>query len=164
MPKRPPSTIRVEGSVAYVSLTRGFEAVIDVRDVPLVEGHAWRAALSKHGHAYAQAQIGGECVAMHRHLLDTPAGLWVDHQDGDGLNNRRSNIRNCTPTQNMANKAVERRNRLGIKGVSLERGRYRATITPNGRKVSLGVFSTPEEASAAYQGAARVLWGEFAKQ
>jgi len=100
---------------------------------------------------------------MHRMLTGAGRGEYVDHRDGDGLNNRRSNIRLCTQTQNMANKAVERRNKLGLKGVSASRGRFRATITPNGQKVHLGTFDTQEEAAAAYRGAAVALWGDFAK-
>ncbi|TNC15362.1 hypothetical protein FF100_05020 [Methylobacterium terricola] len=100
---------------------------------------------------------------MHRVLTDAPSEMYVDHANGDGLDNRRANMRLATQTQNMANKAVERRNLLGLKGVSAARGKFRATITPNGRKIHLGTFKTPEEAAAAYRGAAVALWGDFAK-
>lgn len=161
---RPHSVIRIEGDVAYVSLTEGFEARISAEDVPLVAGRRWVVRLGKYGHAYAHSSADGKIVAMHRLLLNAPVGMWVDHKDGDGLNNVRSNIRLCTPQQNMANKAVERRNRLGLKGVSQKKNKYRARIKPAGKMINLGYYSTPEEAAAAYKGAARVLWGRFAKE
>lgn len=161
--RKPPSQIRLENDIAFVALTKGFEAMVDVADLELIAGYRWVAFInSQTGHAYAARYEKGRCILMHRALLSAPDGIWVDHEDGDGLNNRRKNIRLATPAQNMANKAVERRNKLGLKGVSHEKGRFRATIKPEGRTIHLGRFETAAEAAAAYQGAARVLWGNFA--
>jgi len=161
--RKPPSQIEIEGDIANVSLTKGFVAVVDVTDLGIVAGYRWVVLISgQTGHAYAVRYHLGKCILMHRELLSAPPGMWVDHEDGDGLNNRRKNIRIATPAQNMANKVVERRNRLGIKGVSLDGGRYRATIKPDGRTIHLGRYNTPEEAAAAYRGAARILWGDYA--
>lgn len=160
-----PSSIRVNEAdgVAFVFLREGFEATVDIADIPIVEGRSWRLLTTPTGHAYAYTRVPeNSIVLMHRLLLGTPKGLQVDHVDGDGLNNRRVNIRNCTAAQNQANKAAERRSRIGIKGVSVKRRKYRAKISPGGKTIALGYFDTPEEAAAAYQGAARVLWGEFA--
>jgi len=102
---------------------------------------------------------------MHRELLQAPTELSVDHVDGDGLNNRRANIRLATGTQNNANQAVTRRNKLGVKGVAVSRSglRFRAFITPkDGRSVFLGSYATKEEAAAAYKGAAKLAFGEYA--
>ncbi|MGE8128919.1 HNH endonuclease [Methylobacterium sp. NPDC080182] len=164
--KRKPSEIRIEGDVAYVALTRGFEAIIDVSDVPVVENYGWRVMMLRLGHAYA-ARCGdrpGSVVLMHRAILDAPQGAKVDHRDGDGLNNRRGNIRLATSAENNANMVVSRRNKLGIKGVSTEKsGRFSASIQKDSQKLYIGTFNTAEEASAAYFGAARILWGDFAK-
>lgn len=164
--RKPPSKIVIDGDNAYISLTRGFEAVVDLDDVADVSGYRWTTLInSQTGHAYAARYEKGKCILMHRALLDAPSGMWVDHEDGDGLNNRRRNIRVATPAQNMANKVVERRNKLGAKGVSdVGKGinRFRATIKPNGKTVHLGSYPTVEEARAAYRGAAKVLWGSFA--
>lgn len=161
--RKPPSEIRIENGVAIVSLTRGQEAIIDVDDIPLVSGYRWTVLTnSQTGHMYAARFEKKKCYLMHRALLDAPPQLTCDHVDGDGLNNRRKNIRLATHAQNMANKCVERRNKLGIKGVSKSKGRFRAAITPNGKQIHLGQYATAEEAAAAYKGAARVLWGQFA--
>ena len=108
---------------------------------------------------------GGGAELMHR-LISQPAdGEFVDHIDGDGLNNRRANLRNCTHAQNMANTAVTRRNKLGLKGAFASKSgkAFRAVIRVSGQRMHLGYYATPEEAAAAYRGAAKVIYGEFAE-
>lgn len=159
----PPSAIRIEGDVAYISLSKGMEAVIDVADLPLVQGRRWRAEQKKPGHCYAFTQVeNNKPAAMHRMLVNAPHGMHVDHIDNDGLNNRRSNLRCCSRAENAANTKAHRRNKLGVKGVWAQGKKYRAVITPNGRPIHLGSFLTIEEASEAYLKAARGFWGDFA--
>lgn len=160
--RRKPSVIRVDGDVAYVEATRGQFALIDADDVPLVEGRAWSARFQfgfwrirttwrvPSGLAYAD---------MSTLILPRREGFVPDHRDGDPRNNRRSNLRYATHAQNQAN--TRSANPLG-KGVSLSRGRYRATIGFEGRATNLGTFATSEEAAAAYRRAAEELYGEFA--
>lgn len=85
----------------------------------------------------------------------------VDHEDGDGLNNRWLNLRQATHAQNCSNARVRRDNALGLKGVSRRKGRYTARIQANGERRLLGYFKTPEEAHAAYCVAAVELHREF---
>ena len=165
MSRSTPSPIRIDGAAAYVFLREGFEAIIDLADIPLVEGRAWRLLTTPSGHAYAYTRAtGNQMLLMHRMLMQSLPGEMVDHMDGDGINNRRKNLRNCSNAQNQANKAANRRSKLGLKGVSKKtRGNgYRAVISPGNKKIHLGYYATPEEAAAAYRGAARLLWGEFA--
>ena len=157
------NNIIVHDNFAEIELKDGLSARVSLEDLPLVRDYTWRLRIGKLGHAYTYTYIDGKYVAMHRALLNAPKTMWVDHKDGDGLNNTRENIRLCTPAQNMANKAVERRNSLGLKGVWLSNGKYRASIKPNGKTVGLGTYSTKEEAAAAYRGAAIMAWGDFAK-
>jgi HNH endonuclease/AP2 domain len=96
-------------------------------------------------------------------------GRWgrpmIDHRDGDPTNNRWSNLRRATASQNGANSRRPRDNSSGYKGVFLCRGsgRWRARVGKGGRKIHLGTFDTPEAAHAAYVAAARKLFGEFAR-
>lgn len=158
------SPIHIQGALAKVELTRGFEAIIDAGDVPIVQGHKWAVLTTPTGHVYAARTASKKTVLMHRILLNAPRGLQVDHVDGNGLNNRRGNIRLATPALNQANKAVDPRNKLGIKGVSKKNNRFSATITPNGKKIHLGRYDTTAEAAAAYRGAAAALWGNYRKK
>jgi hypothetical protein len=103
-------------------------------------------------------------VLMHRALLAV-AGP-VDHTNGDGLDNRRANLRAATCTENARNVRVHRDNLAGWKGVSKApprvRARWRARIWVDGRELRLGYFDDPEAAARAYDAAAREYFGAFA--
>lgn len=159
---RGPSTIREADGVLYVQLTMGLEAVVDVADRGVVDGYRWATLTTPGGHVYAYRHQNGKCILLHRELLSAPRYMRVDHEDGNGLDNRRKNIRLATPSQNNANRGADSRNLLGIKGVQRYRNRFRAYINPGGKRIHLGYFDTAEEAAAAYTGAAKVVWGRFA--
>lgn len=165
MSRAVPSSIRLDeaAGVAFVWCRENFEAIIDIEDLPLVEGKAWRLLTTRDGHAYAYTRSRDNPVLlMHRMLMQSLPGEIVDHKDGDGLNNRRANMRHGSHSQNQANKAADRRSKIGLKGVTQKRNRFKACITTKGRKIYIGSFATAEEAAAAYQGAAKILWGDFA--
>jgi hypothetical protein len=93
-------------------------------------------------------------------------GAWpthqIDHIDGDGLNNRWTNLRDGSDGVNYHNiVAPQSNNTSGYRGVSWERsrGRWQAQIQANRKKRHLGYFDTPEEASAAYWAAKAELHG-----
>jgi hypothetical protein len=96
-------------------------------------------------------------------------GAWpvmqVDHKDMDGLNNRWDNLREANKCQNGGNTKAKKNNKCGFKGVSLckSTGKYRATISREGKQVWLGYHDTPELAHAAYRRAALQVFGEFAR-
>ncbi len=101
---------------------------------------------------------------MHRAILSiVDPSIKIDHVNGNGLDNRKHNLRICSVQQNGANRAANRNNSLGIKGVHRTKyGKFRAIIKVNWRQVHLGNFSTKEEAHAAYVEAAKKYFGEFA--
>ena len=101
---------------------------------------------------------------MHRFLLGLAMGdrRMVDHIDGDGLNNRRENLRVCTASQNAGNSVLPCDNRSGFKGVLPRRLRWRAEIKIARRSIFLGSFDSPDEAAHAYDAAAREFYGDFA--
>jgi len=161
--------IRVEGDVAYVPLTQGRTAIIDADDVPLIDAWAWHVVAGPKRRCYAQrsGQVAGKkySVAMHRVIAGAMPGEDVDHVDGDGLNNRRANLRRCSTSQNMANIGARSDNALGVKGVYASRtpGKYTATIQHHGQSRHLGTFTSIADAKAAYDAAAQVAFGEFAR-
>ena len=89
----------------------------------------------------------------------------VDHIDGNGLNNQRSNLRQCSHQQNLHNQDIRIDTSTGYKGVHFnkESGKYRAQIAVNHKRHFLGSFADPAEAALAYDNAARKHHGEFCR-
>lgn len=122
-----------------------------------VLGAYWR---SKVEGRQTYAVNGKGNLRLHRVLLSAPAELMVDHVNGNGLDNRRANIRLATNQQNQGNRHV--REGPCYKGVTLHRqtGKWQAAL---GRERGyLGLFDTPEAAAIAYADAAEARFGEFA--
>jgi hypothetical protein len=161
--------IRVEGNIAYVPLTKGYEAVIDAADMPIVGRWNWRATvLRTKVYATRGKSIGGgrsTNSSMHREIAGAEPGELVDHINGNPLDNRRSNLRRVTAAQNGWNRGPDYSNRAGLKGVSKHNfsGLWVARITANKHNHFLGYFKTPEDAHEAYKAAAIALHGRFAR-
>src|SRR3954453_18324261 len=85
---------RVDEQTARIELTQGYAALVDQASLWLLLPYQWCVHKSK-SKLYARTQIGGKVIYMHRLLLQAPANshLVVDHRSGDGLDNRRSNLR-----------------------------------------------------------------------
>lgn len=89
-----------EGSL--IALTQGRFAIVDAADYDWLIRYKWRA--DKHYRTwYAMRSEDRTTVSMHRQIMKVPEGLVVDHIDHNGLNNRRSNLRVCTRSQNQCN-------------------------------------------------------------
>ncbi len=149
-----------------IPLTQGKFAVVDDADYEWLSQWKWTAQRTPHGF-YAIRQEKGKLVLMHRLINDTPEGFGTDHRDGDGLNNRRLNLRTATQLQNMMNRKGKRGGTSKFKGVWADpnprnRKLWRSAIRLNGRLKYLGRFATEEEAGAAYATAAKHHFGEFA--
>ena len=153
--------------VREIPLTRGMVALIDAADYELVTtGGKWHASQGRYTfyarRAYPRAGRAKALEQMH-HLIT--GWSFVDHRNGEGLDNRRANLRLATDSQNQSNRRIGTNNTSGYKGVSLDRrrDRWQAYIHPAGRKVSLGCFATPEEAARAYDAGAIEHFGKFAR-
>lgn len=102
-------------------------------------------------------------IYMHRVILDAPVGITGDHKNGNGLDNRRVNLRLATMQQQSFNKRKTRKTSSRYKGVSRRGNRWYALIGYNWGSKYLGAFREEDEAAIAYNNAARELYGEFAK-
>ncbi len=148
--------------VVTVPLTNGFTCLIDDEDEAFIKQWAWKALNDGCGHVYAARSmwLNGKSVStlMHRLILDPGDGMFVDHIDGDGLNNQRVNLREVTPAKNQQNRRGAMANSLtGIRGVWWEESsqRYRAVVYGNGKKLFQSKFRTLAEAEAAVKDARR---------
>ena len=152
-----------------IELTQGRVARVDDEDFDWL--NQWKWCLSKLYNGKKQYATRGKCggsktktLLMHRLIINAKKDEHVDHRNGDGLDNRRSNLRICTMSQNQANRGPTKANTSGFKGVSPDRrGRWRARVKVNGKQKALGSFATPEEAAIAYDREARAVFGEFAR-
>lgn len=153
--------ILIEGNLAFIPLTKGYEAIIDAEDVPLVNGRNWRALVCPRA-TYAVAS-GVRTAYLHRTIMGEPEGMEVDHRDGNGLNCRRENLRAASVAQNAMNRGAQSNNTSGFKGVTWhkKRKRWQAQIHLNRKQVFLGYFDDPVAAHGAYCAACVQLHGEF---
>lgn len=157
------------GTSALVPLSMGLFAVLDAEDVQLVEGYTWHAF--RHGRTfYARTNVksrgqGYTSLRMHRLLSGVKGDEIIDHIDGDGLNNRRSNLREASRQDNAMNRALSVNNTSGFKGVwwSKSQGAWAASIRAHKVRHHLGYHATPEAAHAAYCEASARLHGEFGR-
>lgn len=141
--------------------------IVDDADVSVVGAHQWMCFEGTPGYPYVATYIGGRMTFLHRLLTGAPRGLVVDHVNGDGLDNRRLNLRVCTHAQNMRNRKHNKNGVGHYKGVWRDRrrnnNRYRAEIYANGKRFALGWFDGEKLAAEAYDDAAIQLHGEFAR-
>ena len=138
-----------------ISLNHGMVAIVDDDDFEWLSCWKWRAIHSYRSQWHAYRREDNKLVRMHRAILNAPAGSYVDHRNGNCLDNQRCNLRLCDNRRNQWNSRPRHWTRY--KGVRLHQhsGRWHA-------RIGLGSFATAEEAARAYDKAARLLCGEFA--
>ena len=147
----------------------GMFAKCDWEDWPVVMGYWWRLSTDRGSTRYAQAHDSHATskrkrISMHRLILSAGEGELIDHINGDGLDNRRCNLRIATTQQN----AFNQKHHGGSsrhKGVSYraDTGTWRAYITKDGKRKYLGTFASEEDAANAYNIEASRIFGEYAK-
>lgn len=152
-------------STVEVPLSRGYVAFIDAADADLVLPYKWYARPHRRT-VYAirnTRRENGSHTTQSLHRLLTGYAR-TDHINGDGLDNRRSNLREVTHGQNNQNSRRRLDNLATFKGVGWDKHRaaWRARINVDGKRCHVGFFPTAEEAARAYDSAAREMHGEYA--
>lgn len=169
-----------------LSLTNGMIALVDDEDFDGLSGFNWYGHVFRNKHSskiYATRHrllsepFGTKMIKMHREILKAPSNIMIDHKNGDGLDNRKENLRVCTPGQNKMNankhaKYAGKRTGSKYKGVHFSSkggssGRkfsvWVARIQIEGVRIFLGCFEHEVDAGLAYNEAAVKYFGEFAK-
>ena len=149
-----------------VKLSNGKYAQVDDEDFYAVRDFKWheRKVIDKYyavrNITYKRYDYGHE--QMHRQILNPPDNMWVDHINGNGLDNRKTNLRLCLPSQNQWNKRIQKNNTSGFKGVFRDRKKWRASLTYKNKQLYFGSFSDIVKAAQSYDEAAKKYYGEFA--
>ena len=143
-----------------IPLTQGKFALVDDEDYEKLSQSKWNERGTR-TNVYARTQGG---LSMHRLLMGSQ-GDEIDHIDGNGLNNQKSNLRVCTRAENSRNRKLGKTNKSGYKGVSwkTENKKWQVAIMKDAKQIHLGYFFCLIKAAKAYDKAAKKLFGEFAK-
>jgi hypothetical protein len=146
-----------------IPLGGGVYAVVDAADADVVTQLNWHAMKRAHTQYAVHREPGThKAILMHRLLMSAVRDELIDHRDGNGLNNRRANLRPATTKQNARNGKAK--GKVPYRGVRAVRKAFAAAIWPDDQNVNLGTtFATAEEASAVYNAAAMLLFGSFAR-
>lgn len=162
--------IRTEGSEVRIPLTRGYYALVNSEDFELVSTYKWFADIRKNGKVYAAATVyvNGKKTSLRMHCLilgTAGSGHFRigEHANGNGIDNRRTNLRPASQLENMRNRGPQSGRKF--KGVTrqkrLTKRPWQARIHRNGITKHLGYFPTEEEAALAYNRYAEMSDQEF---
>ncbi len=161
--------ITITGDVAFIKLSDGLSAQVDIECLDLVSKIKWRAKKSINTvYAIANHKISSgvyKTIYLHRVIINAPIGMQVDHIDMDGLNNKKSNLRLATRSQNQHNQKAKKNNTSGLKGAFWHKryNKWYAIICKNRKMTFLGSFLTKEDAHKAYCDASKSMHGEFGR-
>jgi hypothetical protein len=156
------------GTYREIPLTQGKVVIVDPEDYEWLSQYNWHAVFM-HGKWYASRVVckdGKKCNEfMHRLLLNVPKGKQTDHKNNNGLDNRRSNIRECTCMENQHNQKPRTNLKSSqFKGVHWHKRdlKWVAGIKVNGKRKDLGEFDSEINAAVTHDLAAIKYFGEFA--
>lgn len=137
-----------------IPLTKGYEAIVDDEDYEMLSVHKWCVNVNRN--AVYVRRGAPRCkgkqmeIKMHTVIMNAPEGTQVDHIDGNGLNNQKSNLRIVTNRQNCMNRHQMKTSRYpGVTWAKRER-RWVAQAQIDGKHIHLGTFRTEKEAYAVY--------------
>lgn len=153
-----------------IQLSNGLSTFVDDEDYERLSVYKWYVLSRKNSqtkYAVATYNENGKTksILMHRFILGVGRGQpFVDHKDGNGLNNTRGNLRLASNTQNTRNRKKHKSSKYPYKGIQRStKGEWRASIVIEGKQKRFGCFYTPEEAAMEYDRLAILHYGEFAR-
>lgn len=141
------------------------EILIDKDDFDKVNQFSGTWSVKKDGNTY-YAMIGKEQIRMHRFIMNYNGNKVIDHKNGNGLDNRKSNLRIVTQLVNSRNRRLSKSNTSGVTGVSFHKHKrkWQADIKVHGKKKYLGLFDELQEAKEMRKVGEIVYWNILERQ
>jgi hypothetical protein len=144
----------------------GIFAEIDDEDFDRLSKFKWHLSKRKNGSFYVVRNqrfgLKTKVFYLHREIMYASTGLLIDHRDRNVLNNKKSNLRFCTQSQNLMNRKRPQNCKEKYRGIYKDGNKWGATIKFGGKCIKLGYFYSPEEAAKVRDEAAIKYHGEFA--
>jgi hypothetical protein len=152
-------------SALSVPLTKGQYALVDFEDYELVREEKWYVCSKSSNTFYAERQEEGKTLSMGRLILDAEPGEIVDHINGNGLDNRKCNLRIVTKSQNGANMRLHKINSSGFKGVHWDKKnkKWKVELMVDCKRIWVGRFNDLSQAIKAYNDTAKTYFGEYSR-
>jgi hypothetical protein len=157
--------IVVDGqSCRTIPLTQGMSAIVSEVDFERLSIFRWSLKDARKPYVIRRG-VDGQYVYLHNEVLQVPSTTLIDHRNSNGLDNRQSNLRIASRMQNGWNRKRQRNNVSGYIGVCWRSSRncWIAQIDANYRRIRVGSFKNAKEAASAYDRAAILYHGEFAR-
>lgn len=146
-----------------IELSKGKYAIVDDEDYDMLSAYSWYTHSDSRNKEYAATRILGDLTYMHRLILDAKDDKKIDHINGDGLDNRKKNLRSTSSLENSRNKSKSKGTSSRYKGVTKVKNGWKAHISINNKDIHIGYFKTEEDAARAYDERAIEEFGEHAK-
>lgn len=149
-------------SIIARRLGHSFDVLVDDNDFDLVLKTSWH--VDKMG--YARGKIKGKKIFMHRLIMKaSDPTVYVDHINGNPLDNRKQNLRLASNSQNQANRQKHKNHSSKYRGVTFNRksNKWQAGIKVNGKSIHLGLHIIEEDAAEAYRKAAEFYFGDYSE-
>lgn len=151
-----------------IPLGNGEFALVDDSDFDWLSKYTWHRETRELCKYATRNRLKGETAFskfMHRLIMDAPPKTRIDHINGNGLDNRRSNLRFCDHSQNLCNRRLNKNSATGLKGVHFNQNlrKWTVSICKNNHQFRVGTYSTSHDAMIAYDAAATVLHKQFAR-
>lgn len=153
--------LTAEYGICYLNDTN-LKVTFDLEDYPLIKNILWNT--DECGYARGYDTKSKRLVRMHKLITNTDENVLIDHSNQNKLDNRKTNLRYATKSENRINSKLRTNNTSGVQGVGFERGKWRARITINKKYIHLGIFDKFEDAVIARLKAEKEYFGEFAPQ
>lgn len=151
-------------NIKLIPLSQGKFAIVDAED--FIWLNQWKWHYNKRGYAMTHLPWKNnkrEALMMHRVIMQAEKNKCVDHINGVGLDNQKSNLRVCVMAENQRNRKFNKNNTSGYKGVFKNRKKWSAVIRSDSKEFYIGRFDNAEDAAIAYDTKALEIHGEFAK-